>query len=378
MRICFVITGLSVGGAENMLYKLLSNINRARLNPTVISLSDKGIFGEKIEALDIPVYVIAINSGTSILLGTIKIIRIINTIKPDLVQGWMYHGNLAASLASMSTVKVIPMVWNVRHSLYSLKYEKKGTAIIIKLLSYFSKFPRTIIYNSITSANQHERFGYSQSKSLIIANGFDTNIFKPDRKAYISLRQELNLTKDTFIIGLVARFHPMKDHHNFLQAAAILLKNKPDIHFILVGRNVDSNKIELVKLIHKLNIQGKTHLLGERQDISSITTAMDIASNSSAWGEGFANAIGEAMACGIPCVVTDVGDSAQIVGNTGKVVPPRNPEALAKAWQELIDLSVDGRKALGEAARARIIDNFSLESVVTQYESLYSKIAASK
>lgn len=372
-----IITSLSTGGAEMMLHKLLSSINREKFKPVVISLTDKGTLGNKIEALDIPVITLGINSGTSLLLATSKLIHIINQVKPGLIQGWMYHGNLAASLASISSFRIIPMVWNIRQSVYFLKYEKRSTAIAIRVLSYLSQSPKIIIYNARISAYQHEKLGYCQSKSLLIPNGFDTNVFQTSKEAHQGLRQELNLEKDTFIMGLVARFHPMKDHNNFLQAAAILLKNNPDIHFVLAGRNVDSNNRELVKLIHSLDIQEETHLLGERQDMADITAAFNLATCSS-YTEAFPNVVGEAMSCGVPCVVTDVGDSAFIVGDTGRVVPPQNPEALAKAWQELIDLGIEERKALGLAARTRIVNNFSLESVVAQYENLYQNIVGQK
>lgn len=377
MKICFIITGLSTAGAEVMLYKLLSNINRDKFHPVVVSLIDKEIVGNQIEALGIPVVSLGINSGTSLLSATSKLIRIIAKVKPDLIQGWMYHGNLAAQFTSIVSFKSIPIIWNIRHSVYSLRYEQASTALVIRILSYLSTSPKTIIYNSKLSAGQHEKLGYCQSKSLIIPNGFDTNVFQVSTKAYFSLRKELSLAEDKFIIGLVARFHPMKDHNNFLRAAATLLKNNSGIHFVLAGRNVDSDNRKLVNLIHRLDIQEKTHLLGERQNIAYITAAFNLATCSS-YTEAFPNVIGEAMSCGVPCVVTDVGDSAFIVGDTGRVVPPQNSEALAKAWQELIDLGMEGRKALGLAARTRIVNNFSLESVVARYENLYQNVVGQK
>lgn len=163
----------------------------------------------------------------------------------------------------------------------------------------------------------------------------------------------------------------MKDHANFIQAAALLLKDRSDVHFILAGTEVNSENHSLQQLIQNLEISNHIHLLGERKDISRLTAALDIASSASAYGEAFPMVVGESMSCAVPCVVTDVGDSAWIVGNTGKVVPPRNSEALANAWKELIEMGEEYRQALGKAARARIIECFGLETVVSQYEAVY-------
>jgi glycosyltransferase involved in cell wall biosynthesis len=180
------------------------------------------------------------------------------------------------------------------------------------------------------------------------------------------------------LIGLVCRYHPMKDHANFLQAAAHLLQEYPDIHFALVGTGVVKENESLYQTIEQLGISHRTHLLGERSDMPRITAALDIASSASAYGEGWPLIVGEAMSCGVPCTVTDVGDSGLIVGNTGWVVPPKNPEALAKAWQESIELGSQGREKLGKAARTRIIESFSLDAVVSEYEALYESVIAPK
>ncbi|MEC4869120.1 MAG: glycosyltransferase, partial [Jaaginema sp. PMC 1078.18] len=208
----------------------------------------------------------------------------------------------------------------------------------------------------------------------IILNGFNTKQFQPSSDNYRAIRDKLKIPNDGLIVGLVGRYHPMKDHQNFIKAVSLLLQkaNNLKIHFVLCGKNVDWHNATLVQLITKLNLNKKLYLLGEQTDIASLTAAFDIATSSSSHGEGFANVIGEAMSCEVPCVVTDVGDSAWIVGETGKVVPPSNPTALAQAWQELIDLGDEGRKKLGHAARRRIIEHFSIDSIVTCYEALYS------
>jgi glycosyltransferase involved in cell wall biosynthesis len=372
MKILFLIIGLDTGGAEIMLYKLLSRINREQFQPIIISLLNKGTLGDKFLELDIPVYCLEINKF-NLLFAVTRLFNLINKLEPDLIQGWMSHGNIAGELINIFRVKKIPTLWNIRQSLYSLSYETKLTAIIIKLLAIFSSFPQAIIYNSKISCEQHQRLGYDHTKSLIIPNGFDPEIFKPSLGAKQKLCQELNLSPDLILIGLVARLHPMKDHENFLQAAKIITQKNSKINFILVGKNIDKNNSYLLNLINKLNLSHQVHLLGQRNDIPLINTAFDMATSSS-YTEAFPNVVGEAMSSGVPCVVTDVGDSAWIVGDTGKVVPCKNPQALARAWQELMEMTPQQRQLLGEKARQRIIANFSLNSIVAQYENLYQSI----
>lgn len=377
MKIIYIITGLSTGGAEVMLYKLLSRINRQRFSPVVISLMDSGTWGDRIADLGIPVYTIGMKSGTLKLTNIWRMIYIVRQLKPDLIQGWMYHGNLAAQLVKLFIFRQVPVFWNVRHSLNSLELEKPRTTIIIKLCARFSHLPTKIIYNSQNSSKQHEKIGYCLEKTCVIPNGFETEKYIPSTKVSLSVRSELNTPENALLIGLIGRYHPIKDHFNFLQAAALLIKTYSNIQFVLVGNKVDWENQILSELIHQLGLVKHIRLLGERHDVPRLTAALDIASSSSS-GEGFPNVIGEAMSCGVPCVVTDVGDSAWIVGDTGKVVPPKNPEALANAWQALIDIGKEGRESLGKAARARVIKCFSLDSIVAEYEGLYDNILPQK
>ena len=256
--------------------------------------------------------------------------------------------------------------------------ENKMTKFIIKFGSIISQYPNQIILVSQNIKSQHEALGYCSEKSLVIDNGFDTSLFKPSVEARLTVRAELGLPPESFLIGLMARYHPMKDHNNFLRAAALLLKEFPEVYFILIGSGVDRENQVLHQLIQDLGLFNRIHLLGERSDMPRLAAALDIASLASAYGEAFPMVIGEAMSCGVPCAVTDVGDSARIVDNTGRVVSPRDAEALANAWKELIEVGIEGREALGRAARARIIESFSLESVVAKYEAVYESLLAQK
>lgn len=378
--VLYVTTGLGTGGAERMLYNLLSMLNQERFSPVVVSLIDNGTVGDRIEALGIPVHTIGMEAGRLPTPNVFwRLIHLVREIKPDLIQGWMYHGNLAAQLASIfSQLRNIPVLWNIQHSMYSLEYEKKTTRAVIQLGAKLSKYPISVVFVSQTGKLQHEAIGYCSNNSCVIPNTSDTSLFIPSFEAKLSVRSELGLAENTFLIGLFARYHPMKDHSNFLHAAALLLKYHPDIHFLLAGTEVNQENQTLYQLLEQLGLFNHVHLLGERNDMPRLTAALDIASSASAYGEAFPLILGEAMSCGVPCVVTDVGDSGWIVGNTGTVVPSKNPELLANAWKELIDLSAEGRENLGKAARARIIEDFSLSSVVGQYEKLYESSFAKK
>ncbi|AFZ26290.1 glycosyltransferase [Cylindrospermum stagnale PCC 7417] len=376
--IAHVITGLSKAGAEMMLYNLLSKTNRDIFNPLVISLMDRDVLGERIESLGIPVYTIGMKPGEFPTPAVVwRLIKTINQHKPDLIQGWMYHANIAAWIANILSFQKVPVIWNIHHSINGLSSEKRMSQAIIKFGRVISKYTNQVVYVSQNSKAEHESLGYCSENSCVIPNGFDTSIFKPSDEARLRFRFEIGLPSDAFLIGLICRFHPMKDHHNFLQAARLLQKHYPDIHFILVGQNVDNNNKVLQQLLQKLKIS-HINLLGERSDIPIITAALDIACSSSAYGEAFPMIAGEAMSCCVPCVMTDVGDTSWAVGNTGKIVPPRNPEALANAWKELIMMGEEERKALGKAARARVIECFSLESVVDKFENLHESLLSKK
>jgi glycosyltransferase involved in cell wall biosynthesis len=283
----------------------------------------------------------------------------------------MYHGNAAASFAQFMSACDVPVLWSVHSSVYRLADEKFRTACLIRLSAVFSHRARRIIYVSRLSADQHEALGFAPERALVIPNGFDCQEFRWSHHARVALRNELNLGENAVLIGLIGRFHAQKDHLTFLEAAGILSMADEASHFVLAGRGVDRQNPVLAKLVERFRLNGRVHLLGERGDIPELTAGLDIATSSSCFGESFPLVIGEAMACGVPCVVTDIGNSAAIVGKTGLSVPPRNPAALAAAWSRLIAVGAEARAKLGTAARQRILENFSLDQVVRKYEALY-------
>jgi len=241
----------------------------------------------------------------------------------------------------------------------------------IKIGAGLSSYVDHVIYNSSLSAVQHQNLGYSSKNGIILPNGFDLDEFNIDLKARNSFRIELGVSQSQFLVGYIARFHPKKDHKTFVRAANKIAIANPDVRFVLVGRDLLSTNGELSSMLASMNLEGKIFLMGERNDIPQINAALDVAVSTSAWGEGFPNVIGEAMASGVPCVVTDVGESARVVGDTGKVVQPENPTALSTALLSLLSLSDIERRRLGESARQRIAEEFSISNVSEMYESLY-------
>jgi glycosyltransferase involved in cell wall biosynthesis len=365
-----VITGLSTGGAEMMLLKLVSG-GPPNVSYSVVSLADSGTIGPAISALGVPVYALGMSRATPDPLKLLALMRRTRQVHPDLIQGWMYHGNLMATLTAVAARGPVPVLWNIRQTVYDLARERRATALVIRLGALLSARPAAIIYNSVTSAQQHEALGYRREKRVILPNGFDCEMFRPDQEARGSFRRELGVPHDSLLVGLIARYHPMKDHAAFLRAAAIIRRSHPKVRFVLAGSGVSREEPALLNAIQREGLEGGVFLLGERKDTARINAALDVACSSSAWGEGFSNSIGEAMACAVPCVVTDIGDSSFLVGSTGTSVPAGDYEAFAKAVQELLQAGPERRSAMGQSARQRIETEFSLPSVVSRYQELY-------
>ena len=374
----YVVTGLEGGGAEMMLYHLATHLNPQQFRVTVVSLIEPGTLGEKFQAAGVTVHSIGMKRGGLPTLPMFwRLVTLLRQLQPDLLQGWMYHGNLAAQMARLFLFRgTIPVVWSIHYSISCLATDKPITRSLIQWGRNLSSFPARIMFVSKLSQQQHVELGYRAEKCVTIPNGFNVDDFRPNLAAREQMRNELGLGMDAIAIGSFARYNPMKDHPNLLRAAAELHQHHPDVHFILAGEDVDRQNQTLVDLITELNITDRVHLLGERKDVSTLMAGLDIVTSASAYGEAFPMIIGEAMACGVPCVVTDVGDSAWIVGDTGHVVPPQDPQALAAAWRQAIELDPAQRHSLSLAARGRIVDKFSLAAIVPQYESLYQSLVA--
>lgn len=380
MKIMHVITGINTGGAEMMLYKLLSHLDRARFEAEVVSLTGLSMspLARKIEALGIPVRILGMRRGVPAPWGVYKLARWLRQASPHLVQTWMYHADLIGGLAA-KLAGGIPVVWNIRYSALDITDLKRTTHWTMKACARASRWlPARIVCCAESARQVHTVLGYATEKMVVIPNGFDLAVFKPDSAARFSVRYELGIPQGTPLIGLVASFRTRKDHRTFIQAAARLHADLPDVHFLLCGEWITWDNPELNAWITKADLGEYCHLLGQREDIPRLMAALDLATLTSADGEGFSNVIGEAMACGVPCVITDIGDAALIVGDTGKLVLPRDPLALAQAWRRFLKSDLRERVGTGLAARRRIEEQFSLPAIVACYQQLYESLCNQK
>ena len=373
IKIVFLITALNTGGAEIMLLRLLSFLDRSRFDPTVICLGKDGPVGEKIRALNIPVIALGINPDRPNPLAWFKLTRILHRVHPGLLQTWMYHSDLFGGLAGFFTR--VPVIWAIHNSTTDPQHTRKRTLFVVRLCALLSRqIPVKIISCSEKARQIHVEAGYAAQKFIIIPNGFDLGNFKPDLEAAGSLRLQLGIEPAALLIGMVARYDPQKDHANFIQAARIYHQASPQTHFVLCGEGLTWENVTLSAEIDAAGLRNHFHLLGRRDDMPSVFSALNVHALSSAYGEAFPNVLGEAMACGVPCVATDVGDSSFLIGDTGLVVPPKDPQALAEAWERLSRLSAEERLTLGERARLRIQQFFSIVQITRRYEDLYAQI----
>ena len=372
LRVCHVINNLDVGGAEMMLYKLLSRLDRARFDGRVVSLIQPGPVGAKMEALGIPVATCGMRRGWPDPISFARLCRHLRRIQPDVVQTWLFHADLLGGLAAKLAVPRTPVVWNIRQSSLEVGVDKRTTFWTAKMCARLSsRIPARVIVNSQASRTINQSFGYAAGKFAVIPNGFDTDLYCPSPAARLAIRAELGLPADTSLIGIIGRYHPHKDHGTFLQAARLVAGTRSGTHFLLCGPGLEASNRDLQQRIADCHLDpAYLHLLGSRDDMPRVQASLDVAVSSSLT-EGFPNAIGEAMACGVPCVVTDTGGSPEVVGDTGRIVPRQDPQALAAACSELLRLSESERQQLGARARRLVEQKFSLDRVTRQYEELW-------
>jgi glycosyltransferase involved in cell wall biosynthesis len=374
IKILHVITDLNTGGAEMSLYRLISCADRTMFENHVVSLIPVGDVGEKIRMLGIPVSSLGMKPGLPSLRAFHKLTNHMRHERFDIIQTWLYHADLLGLLAARG-VGISNVVWNIRNSNIDMSKYRRLSGMVLRACAWLSEWPQAVVCNSRAGQEFHASINYHPKRWVLIPNGIDLSGYKPDPSMRLSVRQELGISPDSFLIGMAARYDPMKDYINFLKAAAFLTRSGLNVNFILVGQNVNPDNVDLSGIVQQEGLSGRTHMLGRRSDMPRLYAALDVFSLTSL-GEGFPNVIAEAMACGVPCAVTGVGDSALIVGETGRIVPPRDPEALAKAWTEILSLSPGERQSLGLMARQRIIDHYSLDRMVSAYCQLYQDIIA--
>jgi glycosyltransferase involved in cell wall biosynthesis len=370
IKVTHVITALPRGGAQSVLFQLLQRTDKSRFDMDVVSLADKGVVGEKIAELGISVKSLNMGRRFPNPAKVLRLARWLRTRQPDLVQTWLYHGDLVGGLAARLAGR--PVLWNLRQSDLDPRTTRRATMLTAKTCARLSLIiPRTIVCCSQASRDVHTALGYDGKRMTVIGNGVDLDRYRPDTTAGAALRKEIGVNDGARLVGLVARFHPQKDHQTFLTAAAQVCSHVDDVHFVLCGEDVDDSNSALGAMIGQTGFADRFHLLGIRDDIPRVTGAFDVAMSSSSYGEGFPNVLLEALACGVPCVTTDVGDSARIAGSTGWVTPPGDAEALAAALAQALAISPSDLGAKATAARAMAEEAHSISRMIQAYESLY-------
>lgn len=368
-RLAHIITDLNVGGAETMLARLIERTDRERFPAIVISLIEPGPLAGRIRDAGVEVVSLGLRRGLPDPLGLVRLRRILAGQRPDVIHCWMYHAMLAGTLAHGRQGRPA-LVWNLRCS--AMTSAPLLTRLTVSLLARLSTRPALIIANAEAGRRDHERLGFRARQWRIVPNGVDLTVYHPDPAARSHWRANLGIPEAAPLIGMVARVAEMKDHDTFLRAAAAC--PDPTAHFVAIGKDTPSLHERAARLGCADALAGRLHAIDETPEVPALLAALDVATLTSAFGEGFPNVLTEALATGLPCVATDVGDAAAIVGDCGGIVPPRAPEALAEAWAAVLRLPPAERSALTARALARA-ERFSIDRTVADYAELHDALA---
>ncbi len=359
-NIFFLIRSLNIGGTERQLIELVKGLDSNHFDITVGLFYNEGALIEEIKSMPW-IHVVSLNkSGRwDVIRFVLRFIKLLKSLQPDILYSFLPDANIAGLIAGrLSGVKRV--VWGVRASNMDVSRYDWLARMSLRLSAFLSKFPDAIIANSHAGKEFHRGIGYSTNRMMVIPNGICTDRFKPDYSAGLKVRDEWGIDEETITIGLIGRFDPMKDHATFLRAVKIFNQEGCSVRFVCIGDGKGPCKSEIHSLCRTLGLNGSLIWAGEMEDMPSVYNAIDIVTSSSS-GEGFPNVIGEAMACGVLCVVTDVGDSAIIVGETGNVVPSEDPQALADGWRSMLKRLNVKSYSVKEMARARIVSHYNRE-----------------
>ncbi len=363
--ILHLITGMGPGGAERMLTRIATYDFSDDTRQVVVTLIDDNTHAATLSDAGVEMHSVGMQRGRPGVGKIPQLAKLIQHLRPDLIMTWLYHADLLGTLAAPLSGSP-PVVWCLRCSNLDLKLHPRLTRWTVMSLARLSRLPAAVAYNSEAGRVAHAALGYRPHHWAYLPNGFDLDEWRPDADDRLAVRRELGFEDGHKVVGLVARIDPEKDHATFLAAAARVAATHPDIRFVLIGRGTDTLSIPDP-------INGRLIALGERQDIARLLRGLDLATLCSR-SEGFPNAVGEAMATALPCIVTDVGDTAKIVGDTGTVVQPRDAGALAAAIGAMVEAGPDVWKMRGQAARERIAKNWSIARAAQHYQELWLDI----
>lgn len=373
MKILHVIIGLTLGGAELMMKRLIeSHKNLIDCEHVVVSLTDLGKIGPQLIDQGISVFSLNMRRATDVPQTLYKLTRIIRASRPDIIQTWMYHsdllGGIAARLAGVDRI-----AWGIRTTDIS-NCGSKTTIAIRTLCAHLSGvIPRIIVCAADASRSAHARIGYDSTRMIVIPNGFEVSRLQATQQQRDTIREEAGIAPDDLVIGSLGRLNPAKDQENFIEAARILAERHHNLKFMMIGDGLDPDNARLMRAITDTGHADRFVLLGERRDVPACLKAMDIFCLHSRT-EGFPNALGEAMAMGLPCVTTNAGDAAYLLGDTGTIVPTQDSKALAEGIEQMIRLDAKQRQELGRKSQNRINSNFSIAQTSEKFLQLYDQL----
>lgn len=372
LGIIYLTRSLEFGGAERQLVNLAVGLHEKGHQVAVVVFYPRGPLEKELRDAGVTVHHLDKRGRWDIFGFLMRFLRLLRSLRPDILHAFLPLVNCIA-LLMRSLLPGSHIVKGIRSSNVDLSYYEWLSRLTYWLESRLCRFADLIIINSYAGMEHYTNSGYPAEKMRVIPNGVDHQGFAPDRDARMRVRDEWGVPPETRLIGLVGRFDPLKDHFTFLQAAALIAAEVSSVSFAFIGGGPAKYEAELRKQANALGLGSHLVWAGERSDMADVYNALDIAVCSSV-SEGFPNVVAEAMACGVPCVVTDVGDSGRIVGDTGLVVPPRDPGTLAHGWRAMLDqLSAEG-EALGAAARAQIVNKFSIEALVSRNEEAFARL----
>jgi len=371
LRVVFLVRSLEVGGAERQLAGLARGLDRARFAVTVCCFYDAGRFAEELRSAGVGIVPLEKRGRWDGPRFFRRLAAEMRALRPHVVHSFLGPPNVAAAFVK-PRLPGVRLVWGVRASNMELGRYDYSWRLTSALERFLSRRADVIAANSFAGRDHVVGMGYPPDRVVVVPNGIDVGRWRPDERGGRAVRAAWGVAPDEALIGLVARLDPMKDHETFLRAAALAAAGRPGLRFVCVGAGGGRDRDRLARLAAELGIADRVVWAGPRDDMAAVYSALDVHTSSSAYGEGFSNAVAEAMAAGVPCAVTDVGDSARIVGDTGPVVPPGDPAALADGWRRLLDLGRAERRRLGERCRRRIADTYSEARMIERMAAIYA------